>query len=74
MSCFGKAVVRSDGYDPEFIHTATFRDPNVEVMTNSEEILRLSFVQHFALESRFFGWKVCTRSGMRLMMRKEERF
>ncbi|HWZ01951.1 MAG TPA: hypothetical protein VNX17_12750 [Edaphobacter sp.] len=62
MSCFSKAVVRSDGYDPDVIHTVTFREPTVELITNSEEILALSFVQSFELDKALFGWKVCTRS------------
>jgi hypothetical protein len=62
MSCFGKDVIRSDGYEPDIIHTATFPSPTIELMTSNQEILNLSFVQQFAIESRIFGWKVCTRS------------
>jgi hypothetical protein len=63
MSCFGKDVIRSDGYEPDVIHTATFSSPAVDVMTSEQEILGLAFVQRFAVEKRtFIGWKVCTRS------------
>ena len=63
MSCFGNAVLRSDGYDADVIHTATVQSPVVELITKSHEILNLVFVQHFALEKRILiGWKVCTRS------------
>ena len=62
MSCFGKDVIRPNGYEPDIIHIATFPSPTIEVMTSNQEILNLAFVQQFAVESRIFGWKVCTRS------------
>jgi hypothetical protein len=55
-------VLRSDGYDPDVIHTVTLPDPTVELITRDEEILHLSFVQHFNIEhTLLLGWKVRTR-------------
>jgi hypothetical protein len=64
MSCFGNAVIRPDGYEPGVLHTITLPSPTIELLTQRDEILNLSFIQHFDIENRWFGWKVCTRCYM----------
>ena len=63
LSCFGKTLIRSNGYGPGVLHAATLSEPTVQVVTQEEEILNLSFIQQFEVRKTLLGlWKVTTRS------------
>jgi hypothetical protein len=65
LSCMSNDVIRPSSYDPNVLLTATLSDISVELMTDQEEILYLSFVQHFSIIEpavRLFRYKVKTRA------------
>jgi hypothetical protein len=64
LSCFTRAVIRPSGYDPEILLAATFNQPNIELLTKHDEVLRLSFIHTFSVIKPLLlgSFKVRTRS------------